>query len=71
MSSLIVAKTCGCNVGCNVGERDSSFILESYETFCVDKKNIIVASSRFMWYAFKIYSRWKGKEAIVREIREN
>ena len=43
MSSLIVAKTCGCNVGCNVGERDSSFILESYETFCVDKKNIIVA----------------------------
>jgi hypothetical protein len=47
MSSLIVAKTCGCNVG----ERDSSnrrikivyFILESYETFCVDKKNIIVA----------------------------
>jgi hypothetical protein len=39
MSSLIVAKTCGCNVG----ESDSSFILESYETFCVDKKNIIVA----------------------------
>ena len=39
MSSLIVAKTCGCNVGV----RGSSFILESYETFCVDKKNIIVA----------------------------
>ena len=38
MSSLIVAKTCGCDVG----ERDSSFILESYETFCVNKKNIIV-----------------------------
>ena len=47
MSSLIVAKT----YGCNVGERDSSnrnikvayFILESYETFCIDKKSIIVA----------------------------
>ena len=39
MSSLIVAKTCGCNVE----ERDSSFILESYETFCVDIKNIIMA----------------------------
>lgn len=39
MSSLIVAKTCGCDVE----ERDSSFILESYETFCVDKKNIIMA----------------------------
>jgi hypothetical protein len=38
MSSLIVAKTCGFNV-----EENSSFILESYETFCVDKKNIIVA----------------------------
>ena len=36
---LIVAKTCGCNVE----ERDRSFILESYETFCVDKKSIIVA----------------------------
>ena len=59
MSSLIVAKMCGCNVG----ERDSSnrrikiayFILESYEPFWVDKKD---------------HSRWKGKEAIVREIRE-
>jgi hypothetical protein len=39
MSSLIVARTCGCDVE----ERDSSFILESYETFCVDKKNIIMA----------------------------
>ena len=39
MSSLIVARTCGCNVE----ERDISFILESYETFCVDKKSIIVA----------------------------
>ena len=47
MSSLIVAKMCGCNVE----ERDSNnrrikiayFILESYEPFCVDKKSIIVA----------------------------
>jgi hypothetical protein len=47
MSSLIVAKMCGCNVE----ERDSNnrrikiayFILDSNEPFCVDKKNIIVA----------------------------
>jgi hypothetical protein len=47
MSSLIVAKMCGCNVE----ERDNNnrrikiayFILKSYEHFCVDKKNIIVA----------------------------
>ena len=38
MSSLIIARTCGCNVE----ERDISFILESYDTFCVDKKNIIM-----------------------------
>jgi hypothetical protein len=44
--SLIVAKTCGCNIE----EKDSNnrrikivyFNLESYEPFCVDKKNIIV-----------------------------
>jgi hypothetical protein len=38
MSSLIVAKT----GGCNVGERDKSTILESYKTFFIDKKSIIV-----------------------------
>jgi hypothetical protein len=36
MSSLIVAKTCGCNVG----ERDSSFNLESYEIFASIKRTL-------------------------------
>lgn len=74
MSSLIVAKTCGCNVG----ERDSSnrrikiayFILESYETFCVDKKNIIVAQLNACDMLLKYTADEKEKEAIVREIRE-
>lgn len=74
MSSLIVAKT----YGCNVGERDSSnrrikvayFILESYETFCIDKKSIIVAQLDACNTLLKYTVDEKEKEAIVREIRE-
>jgi hypothetical protein len=74
MSSLIVAKT----YGCNVGERDSSnrrikvayFILESYETFCIDKKSIIVAQLDACDKLLKYAADEKEKEAIVREIRE-
>jgi hypothetical protein len=74
MSSLIVAKT----YGCNVGERDSSnrrikvayFILESYETFCIDKKSIIVAQLDACNKLLKYTVDEKEKEAIVREIRE-
>jgi len=74
MSSLIIAKTCGCNVG----EKDSSnrrikiayFILELYETFCVDKKNIIVIQFDSCDMFLKYTADEKEKEAIVREIRE-
>ena len=74
MSSLIVAKT----YGCNVGERDSSnrrikvayFILESYETFCIDKKSIIVAQLDACNKLLKYTVDEKEKEAIVREIRK-
>jgi hypothetical protein len=74
MSSLIVAKT----YGCNVGERDSShrrikvayFILESYETFCIDKKSIIVAQLDACDKLLKYTADEKEKESIVKEIRE-
>ena len=74
MSSLIVAKT----YGCKVGERDSSnrrikvayFILESYETCCIDKKSIIVAQLDAYNKLLKYTADEKEKEAIVREIRE-
>jgi hypothetical protein len=74
MSSLIVAKTCGCNVG----ERDSSnrriklayFILESHETFCFDKNNIIVAQLNACDMLLKYTADEKEKESIVREISE-
>jgi hypothetical protein len=74
MSSLIVAKT----YGCNVGERDSSnrrikvayLILESYENFCIDKKSIIVAQLDACDKLLKYTADEKEKESIVREIRE-
>ncbi|MDQ3839585.1 MAG: hypothetical protein M3297_09990 [Thermoproteota archaeon] len=74
MSSLIVAKT----YGCNIGESDGSnrrikvayLILESYESLCIDKKDIIVAQLDACDRLLKYTADGNEKEAIMKEIKE-